>query len=94
MARLAALPAGPHLVFTAIDTMKESRDTETRPLSDAQIADDVRLSASLHPLYAIRATGLHVWFRIHNNQWEDSNGATGIETPAAYLAMPERRMTQ
>lgn len=88
--------------ISAIDTMKESRDTETRPLSDAAIADDVNLAASLNPNYitvdthfeypdymarwvaAIRATGRHVWFRIHPNQWGDNNGTTGIMTPAQY----------
>ena len=48
--RASASPlAGPALAFTAVDTMKESRDTETRPLGDAQIASDVGLSAGLHP---------------------------------------------
>ena len=94
----------PQLLFTSIDTMKESMDTDSYPLNDAQIADDVNLAASLHPSYitvdthydypaymqrwvnAVRATGKHVWFRIHPNQWEDSNGTTGIMTPAAYEA--------
>jgi hypothetical protein len=35
---------------------------------------------------AIRATGRHVWFRIHPNQWEGINGATGIMTPSQYEA--------
>lgn len=43
--------AATSLLFTAVDTMKESRDTETRPLTDAQIADDVHLAASLGPSY-------------------------------------------
>jgi hypothetical protein len=91
-------------MITSIDTMKESRDTETRPLSDAQIADDVNLAASLNTNYitvdthwdypdymqrwvnAVRATGRHVWFRIHPNQWGDNNGTTGIMTPAEYEA--------
>ena len=94
----AAVP----LTFTSIDTMKESRDTETRPLTDAQIADDVDLAASLSPAYitvdthyeypdymrhwvqAIRATGRHVWFRIHPNQWGNNNGTSGIMSPQAY----------
>jgi hypothetical protein len=33
---------------------------------------------------AIRATGRHVWFRMHASQWEDDNGATGIMTPSQY----------
>ena len=87
---------------TSIDTMKESRDTETRPLTDAEIADDVGLAARLNTTYitvdthwdypdymqrwvaAIRATGRHVWFRIHPNQWGNNNGTTGIMAPAAY----------
>src|SRR5258708_9481021 len=36
---------------------------------------------------AIRSTGRrHVWFRIAPNQWEDTNGSTGIMTPAQYIA--------
>jgi hypothetical protein len=35
---------------------------------------------------AIRATGRHIWFRSHPNQWENSNGATGILTPVQYEA--------
>jgi hypothetical protein len=35
---------------------------------------------------AIRATGRHIWFRSHPNQWENNNGATGIMTPAQYEA--------
>ena len=92
----------PQLFATSIDTMKESRDTETRPLTDAQIAADVNASAALNTTYitvdthwdypdymqhwvrAVRATGRHVWFRIHPNQWGNNNGSTGIMTPAAY----------
>jgi len=33
--------------ITSIDTMKQSRDTETHPLSDAQIADDIAAAARL-----------------------------------------------
>lgn len=94
--------SGPTLSITSVDTMKESMDTDTWPLSAAQIAESVNLAASLNPKYvtvdtfwdypsymqqwvnAVRATGRHVWFRIHPNQWEDNNGATGIMTPAAY----------
>lgn len=35
---------------------------------------------------ATRATGRHVWFRSHPNQWENDNGTTGIMTPAQYEA--------
>jgi hypothetical protein len=90
--------------FASIDTMKESRDTETRPLSSNEILDIVKLSASVNTNYitvdthweysnylqqwvnAIRATGLHVWFRSQPNQWENQNGATGTMTPAQYKA--------
>src|SRR5579871_3241517 len=33
---------------------------------------------------AIRATGRHVWFRMHPSQWEDDNGTSGIMTPSQY----------
>lgn len=46
-AHAAALP----LLALSVDTMKESRDTETRPLTDAQIADDVDLAARLNTNY-------------------------------------------
>lgn len=35
-------------------------------------------------IQAIRATGRHVWFRAHPNQWENNNGAAGVMTPAQY----------
>jgi len=41
-------PVIQHSVITSIDTMKESRDTVTNPLTDAQMDQDVRLCASLH----------------------------------------------
>ncbi len=34
--------------IASVDTMKESRDTQTHPLSDITIAQDVNLSTSLH----------------------------------------------
>jgi hypothetical protein len=88
--------------IASIDTMKESRDTETRPLSLSEIKKIVNLSASLNTNYitvdthwdypsymkewidAVRATGRHVWFRSHPNQWEDDNGTSGVMTPAQY----------
>lgn len=94
----------PPSFFASIDTMKESQDTETHPLSWQEITNIVNLSASLNTNYitvdthwdypdymqewinAVRATGRHVWFRIHPNQWEDSNGTTGIMTPSQYEA--------
>jgi hypothetical protein len=33
---------------------------------------------------AIRAYGLHVWFRSSANQWEDDNGVTGIMSPGQF----------
>src|SRR5690348_15527148 len=45
-------PAGPTMNFIAsIDTMKVSRDTETRPLSPEEILDIVQLSASINTNY-------------------------------------------
>jgi hypothetical protein len=35
---------------------------------------------------AVRAAGKRVWFRIHPNQWEDSNNTVGIMSPEAYEA--------
>jgi hypothetical protein len=88
--------------YTAIDTMKDSRDTGTHQLTDAQIANDVNLVATLNVNYitvdvfydypdymqswinAVRATGKHIWFRAHWNQWENNNGTTGIMTPSTY----------
>ncbi len=35
---------------------------------------------------ASRATGRHVWFRSHPNQWENNNSASGIMTPVQYEA--------
>jgi len=100
-------PAPPPLsstFFASIDTMKASRDTETRPLSQEEISAIVNLSASLNTNYitvdthwdypgymkswidVVRATGHHVWFRGHPNQWENNNGVPGIMTPAHYEA--------
>ena len=39
------------LPITSIDTMKESRDSDTNPLSTAQIQDDITVSSQLHPTY-------------------------------------------
>lgn len=45
----AARAAAPRPVpITCVDTMKESRDTVTNPLADAQMEQDVRLTAALH----------------------------------------------
>lgn len=41
----------PAQFIASIDTMKESRDTETNQLTKAQIADDVNLCAILNPNY-------------------------------------------
>lgn len=103
--RRAVVPFSPSSSFFAsIDTMKASRDTETRPLSLHEITSIVNLSASLNTNYitvdtlwdyphymqqwidAIRATGRHVWFRGHPNQWENNNHTPGIMTPKQYEA--------
>ena len=39
------------LPITSIDTMKESRDSDTSPLSTAQIRDDIAVSSLLHSTY-------------------------------------------
>ncbi len=39
---------------------------------------------------AIRAVDRHAWFRIHPNQWENNNGATGLMTPQMYKDSEER----
>ena len=48
--RQSAVTPG-RLFAASVDTMKESRDTETRPLSDAAIAADVDLAARLNTTY-------------------------------------------
>ena len=35
---------------------------------------------------AVRATGKHVWFRVHFNAWEGNNGAAASMTPSQYIA--------
>ena len=35
---------------------------------------------------AVRATGKHVWFRIHWNHWEGDNGTSPDMTPSQYLS--------
>lgn len=47
----AAIIGSPVKFIASIDTMKESRDKETSQLTNAQIADDVNLSASLGTNY-------------------------------------------
>ncbi len=46
-ARAADKRAAPAPVFTCVDTMKESRDTVANPLTEAQMNQDVRLTATL-----------------------------------------------
>ena len=88
--------------YAAMDTMKESWDTDRYPLTPVQIADDVDLSATLnvnyitvdtfwdYPAYmqewvnAGRATGKHVWFRVHPNAWEGDNGMASTMTPLRF----------
>jgi parallel beta-helix repeat protein len=91
--------------IASVDTMKDSMDTSApkNQLTDAKIASDTNLSATLHtthitvdtfwdyPNYmrrwvkAVRATGKHVWFRIHPNAWEGNNGVIASMTPTQYL---------
>ncbi|GAC1471143.1 MAG: hypothetical protein PVS3B3_16940 [Ktedonobacteraceae bacterium] len=100
--------SAPIRFIASIDTMKESRDTETRPLSPTEITTIINLSASLHTNYitvdtnwdypeymqlwidSIRSTGRHVWFRAAPNQWENTNGTTGIMTPLQYKEAEEQ----
>ncbi|HLZ61732.1 MAG TPA: hypothetical protein VKR06_32715 [Ktedonosporobacter sp.] len=42
---------------------------------------------------AIRAVGLHVWFRGHPNKWENNNGASGLMTPTEYATVEQRFIT-
>ena len=59
----------------SIDTMKESRDTETRPLTDAQIADDVNLCASLNTTYITVDT--HWDYPDYMQRWVNAIRAAG-----------------
>jgi hypothetical protein len=55
--------------------MKESRDTETRPLSDAQIAQDVDLTATLQSSYITVDT--HWDYPDYMSRWVDAIRAAG-----------------
>lgn len=94
--------------LASVDTMKVSRDTETRPLLPQEIMQIVTMTAKMHTNYitidtdweypaymqewitAIRATGNHIWFRGHPNQWENSNGVKGLMTPDMYEATEQQ----
>ena len=108
----------------SVDSMKLSRDTLKTPLTQAQIADVVRLDAGLHVNYvtvdvynddpsyqarwvrAIRAAGLHVWFRGEWYAWEDHQvgllvhgqlrtaTVRGGMSPQAYIAATRRFLEQ
>ncbi len=68
--------AAPDSSFIAsVDTMKESRDTETRPLSDAQIADDIAVAASLNTTYITVDT--HWDYPAYMLRWADAVRAAG-----------------
>lgn len=43
---------------------------------------------------AIRATGRHVWFRGHPNQWENDNNTPGIMNPKQYEATEQEFILQ
>ena len=97
----AGISALPTSFIASIDTMKESRDTEDHPLTDAQIANDVNLSASLSPNYitvdthydhdAYMARWVHAIRATGKRVWFRSSflgwgtGIGGIMTPAKYL---------
>ncbi len=61
--------------IASVDTMKESRDTETRPLSDAQIADDVNVAVSLNTTYITVDT--HWDYPAYMLRWADAVHAAG-----------------
>ena len=61
--------------IASVDTMKESRDTETRPLSDAQIAADVNVAASLNTTYITVDT--HWDYPAYMLRWADAVRAAG-----------------
>jgi hypothetical protein len=81
--------------------MKESRDTEDHPLTDAQIADDVNVSVSLSPTYITvdthydhdeyMARWVHAIRATGKHVWFRpgflgwGTGTGGIVTPAMYL---------
>jgi hypothetical protein len=67
--------AAPQLAITAVDTMKESRDTETRPLTSDEIAADVNLAASLNANYITVDTN---WdYPAYMAQWVSAVRAAG-----------------
>jgi len=70
-----ARDAAASFFIASVDTMKESRDTETRPLSDAQIADDVNLAASLNTTYITVDT--HWDYPAYMLRWADAVRAAG-----------------
>ncbi len=61
--------------FASIDTMKESRDTETRPLPQQEIANIVHLSASLNSNYITVDT--HWDYPNYMKLWIDAIRAEG-----------------
>lgn len=91
----------PVAFIASIDTMKESRDTESNPLTDAQIANDIKLSASLNVNYITVDTHLNDveymarWVKAiratGKHVWFRTGftgwgaGASGAFTPAMYV---------
>lgn len=61
--------------FASVDTMKESRDTETRPLSAKEILAIVKLSASINTNYITVDT--HWDYPGYIQQWVNAIRATG-----------------
>lgn len=62
--------------IASIDTMKESRDTETRPLSSNEILNIVKISASINTNYITVDT--HWDYPSYLQQWVDAIHATGL----------------
>lgn len=74
-AQTRARDAAASSFIASVDTMKESRDTETRPLSDAQIAADVNVAASLNTTYITVDT--HWDYPAYMLRWADAVRAAG-----------------
>jgi len=69
------IPPSTTTFIASIDTMKESRDTETRPLSSSEILAIVKLSASVNTNYITVDT--HWEYSNYLQQWVNAIRATG-----------------
>ena len=65
----------PGRFLASIDTMKESMDTDTYPLTSAQIADDVNLAATLNTNYVTVDT--HWDYPAYMRRWVDAVRSAG-----------------